>query len=88
MQFQDTKMSAIPRRQRRKDSLSEETGNKPPINSLELLFQISSKMSTVIEKLDSIAALTAEVHRTKLIESEFKEARDTIWKAFSIIDPG
>ena len=78
-------MSTNPRRRLRKDSSSEETGNEPRMNSLEVLLQISSKMSTVIEKLDNIATLITETNHAKLIESEFKETRDAISKGFSII---
>ena len=42
-------------------------------------------MSTVIEKLDNIATVITETNHAQLIESEFKETRDTISKRFSII---
>eukprot|EP00112_Aurelia_sp_Birch-Aquarium-sp1_P026501 Seg942.3 transcript_id=Seg942.3/GoldUCD/mRNA.D3Y31 product="hypothetical protein" protein_id=Seg942.3/GoldUCD/D3Y31 len=78
-------MSTNPRIRPRTDSSFEETGNESQTNSFEVLIQISNKMSTVIEKLDNIATLIKDTNHAKLIESEFKETRDTMAKGFSII---
>ena len=78
-------MSTNPRRQPRTDSSFEETGKESQTNSFEVLIQISNKMSTVIGKLDNIATLIKDTNQAKLIESEFKETRDTMAKVFSMI---
>ena len=79
-------MTLNPRRRARTDSSAEDNAAESQNNSInEILLQISDKMSTVIDKLDRIAALIMQADQNDVIKSEFKETRDAMAKGFSTI---
>ena len=79
-------MASNPRRRARTDSSAEDNAVESQNNSNnEILLQISDKMSTVIDKLDRIAALIMQTNQNDVIKSEFKETRDAMAKGFSTI---
>ena len=75
-------MSSNPRRRQRVDSSQEEPS--PARSSVEIMTEISDKMSIIIEKLENLITIARDntQTQTEIFQKEFKETREVIGNGF------